>query len=764
MTTPPGSDGEDMVPPGDNDTVPHITPERWRHVKTIFERAIEIDPGEERRRFLAAACGNDSGVMREVLSLLEAYAESGDFLEQPLAESLSPILTTEISVLECPKCGLCLEQSASGKILRDCPSDGSALTKAFDGGAVIDGKFLVEMRLGRGGMGAVYRVRHLGLARRFALKLMLPLKGHAGLSLELFEREAKALGRLKHPNILDVTDYGVDPRGLPYLVTELLEGTTLHARCCKQGVFQPVPLDEALVILEQVAEAVDFVHSNGLLHRDLKPSNVFLADTVKLMDFGLAVLVDAKGAQPAMGTPQYMAPELVEGHPATTASDIYAFGATAFVMLTGKVPFEEQPAPPLPSSLYADLPPEVDAPLLSMLAKDPAARPATARSAIARIRAAGLAARRRSWKRKEVPRRVGIAILGAFLALLAEAGLQRVEPIEMLELRATDARFASLPTKPPDPRIVMVLVDEASLNDIPLANRADEFGSVFERIFEAGARSVSVDFLLPESWSRSRPFSDVVLRHAEQLTLGLYSDPSGETVGTECVAGILGAGLGPQRLNSLFAFINLDQETDGAIRRGRTFYPDRSGGGRLTWAASSVAKYQRKPEAVQRFWLDYSVKTAQFQRISWKDAGDQAARSPDLFRDKLVLVGGDYLASEDAHRVPVGSGRLAGITLQALTVDTILSGMPYRDGAAEAWLPAFCLLAGLLIAVALLAPRRKVLLGVAALVVLAFGVGNWYSFHRFGSVVPIAAPVAAMLVALGGGLFLRNRLPDFPPE
>src|ERR1700733_9152044 len=107
MTTPPGSDGEDMAPPGDNDTVPHITPERWRHVKTIFERAIELDPGEERRRFLAAACGNDSGVMREVLSLLEAYAESGDFLEQPLAESFSPILTPEISVLECPKCGLC---------------------------------------------------------------------------------------------------------------------------------------------------------------------------------------------------------------------------------------------------------------------------------------------------------------------------------------------------------------------------------------------------------------------------------------------------------------------------------------------------------------------------------------------------------------------------------------------------------------------------------------------------------------------------------
>ena len=319
---------------------------------------------------------------------------------------------------------------------------------------------------------------------------MLPLKGHAGLSLELFEREAKALGRLKHPNILDVTDYGVDPRGLPYLVTELLEGTTLHARCCKTRRIPTGSIRcKALVILEQVAEARRFrAPRTGSCIATWKPSNVFLADTVKLMDFGLAVLVDAKGAQPAMGTPQYMAPELVEGHPATTASDIYAFGATAFVMLTGKVPFEEQPAPPLPSSLYADLPPEVDAPLLSMLAKDPAARPATARSAIARIRAAGLAARRRSWKRKEVPRRVGIAILGAFLALLAEAGLQRVEPIEMLELRATDARFASLPTKPPDPRIVMVVVDEASLNDIPLANRADEFGSVFERIFEAGAR------------------------------------------------------------------------------------------------------------------------------------------------------------------------------------------------------------------------------------------------------------------------------------
>ncbi len=221
----------------------------------------------------------------------------------------------------------------------------------------------------------------------------------------------------------------------------------------------------------------------------------------------------------------------------------------------------------------------------------------------------------------------------------------------------------------------------------------------------------------------------------EQLTLGLYSDPSGETIGAECVAGILGAGLGPQRLNSLFAFINLDQDSDGGIRRGRTFYIDRSGGERLTWAASAVAKYQQKPEAVQRFWLDYSIKTDQFRRISWKDA---ATESPDFFRERLVLVGGDYLASEDAHRVPVGSGRLAGITLQALAVHTILSGMPFRDEPPRTWLPVFFLLCGSLIAAALLGPGRRVILGAAALILITFAAANWGMFQRFGGVVPLA--------------------------
>ncbi len=302
---------------------------------------------------------------------------------------------------------------------------------------------------------------------------MLPLKNHAGLSLELFEREAKALGRLKHPNILDVTDYGVDPRGLPYLVTELLEGTTLHAHCTYQGAFQPLPLDQALDLLDQIAGAIDFVHANGLLHRDLKLSNVFLADTVKLMDFGLAALADvqvaAQAAQPAMGTPQYMAPELAQGQPATTASDIYSFGVMAYVMLTGKMPFEENSnaTPPQPSAVHVALPPELDSPILAMLATDPAQRPATAKAAVSQIRAGGLAARRRAWKRREIPRRLGIAALGALLALFAEAAFERVGIVDMLDLRAVDARFAALPSRPPDPRIVMVLVDEASAQRYP---------------------------------------------------------------------------------------------------------------------------------------------------------------------------------------------------------------------------------------------------------------------------------------------------------
>ena len=188
---------------------------------------------------------------------------------------------------ECPTCSVCYDDAEEL-----CPHDGAALTPTLDGTLLVDGKYRLEKRLSQGGMGVVYLARHLDLQRLFALKLIRSTGGWKAPQLARFRLEAETLGRLKHPGIVDVTDFGVDPRagGLPYLVMERLEGTTLLERCRSRG---RLSLDEALPILAAVGRAVDFAHDQDVLHRDLKPDNVFLSGNgdglvVKLLDFGLA--------------------------------------------------------------------------------------------------------------------------------------------------------------------------------------------------------------------------------------------------------------------------------------------------------------------------------------------------------------------------------------------------------------------------------------------------------------------------------------------
>jgi eukaryotic-like serine/threonine-protein kinase len=193
---------------------------------------------------------------------------------------------------ECPRCRICFADSIDA-----CPLDGATLEDGFPGEPIVDSKYRVEQRLGRGGMGVVYRVRHLGLQKEFALKLIHIPRDPGQSFAKRFQTEAKALGRLKHSNIVEVTDYGVDPRGsgFPYLVMEYLEGTTLREKCHKQGALS-VP--QLLPIFAGIAAGIDFAHQRGVLHRDLKPANVFLmqsADgepTAKILDFGLARLVE----------------------------------------------------------------------------------------------------------------------------------------------------------------------------------------------------------------------------------------------------------------------------------------------------------------------------------------------------------------------------------------------------------------------------------------------------------------------------------------
>jgi ABC-type oligopeptide transport system substrate-binding subunit len=257
-------------------------------------------------------------------------------------------------------------------------------------GSHIAGRYRLDAELGRGGMGTVYQARDSVLKRDVAVKLLsasgLGTEGRARLM-----NEAQATASLNHPNIVAVYDAGesevagtADP--LPYIVMELLDGRTLHDQ-------PPDSLGETLAITRQLCYALEHAHEQGIIHRDLKPENVMLVDedTVKLMDFGLArsltTRMTAEGT--VMGTLFYMAPEMVMGQEVDGRADLYALGIMLYELTTGRLPFEaEDPVAVLTQHLHApvvppvahnpELPPALDHLIVSLLAKEPDKRPASA--------------------------------------------------------------------------------------------------------------------------------------------------------------------------------------------------------------------------------------------------------------------------------------------------------------------------------------------------------------------------------------------------
>jgi len=256
-------------------------------------------------------------------------------------------------------------------------------------GRTIAGRYVVQERIGAGGMGKVYRARQEVLGRDVAIKFLSEHLTHDPSYRKRFMREARAANRIHHEHIIDITDFGETEDGLVYLAMEYLDGTPLN-ELIAQG---SVPLARAAHIGLQVARALGRAHELSVVHRDIKPDNIYLlrgydGDFVKLLDFGLAHIagelrVTATGT--VFGTPEYMAPEQARGAPMTAAADVYSLGCVIYEMLTGQLPFtgstpdlvlkhmRETPRPP--SYHKPSLSPELDTLLLALLEKEPADRP-----------------------------------------------------------------------------------------------------------------------------------------------------------------------------------------------------------------------------------------------------------------------------------------------------------------------------------------------------------------------------------------------------
>jgi eukaryotic-like serine/threonine-protein kinase len=326
-----------------------MTPERWREVERVYQFTMDREP-RLRAAFLSEICGTDEELRREVHSLLELN-HSPVLVDEPAWQAAAELL------------------GGSNECVR-----GTQL-----------GPYRIEAILGSGGMGRVYQAHDTRLGRTVALKIC---------RLEFndrFEREARAVAALNHPNVCTIHDVGPD-----YLVMELVEGPTLADRM-KQG---PIPLEEALRIARQIADALEAAHEKGIVHRDLKPGNIKVKPdgAVKVLDFGLAKLLPveaALGSNPEdsptlsiaattagmlLGTAAYMSPEQARGKAVDKRADIWAFGVVLHEMLTGRRLFEgEDVTDTLALVLKAEpqwdgIPANVQRLLKSCLQKDPKRR------------------------------------------------------------------------------------------------------------------------------------------------------------------------------------------------------------------------------------------------------------------------------------------------------------------------------------------------------------------------------------------------------
>lgn len=314
-----------------------MTPERWQQIEKLFYSALEREPSQ-RAVFLAEACAGQETLRQEVESLLASHEQGTGFFESLTKEVAAELLAEDQT------------RMMKGRML---------------------GRYQLLATLGAGGMGEVYRALDTRLDREVAVKILPPHLAASPEALLRFEREAKAVAALSHPNILAIHDFGAD-EGVHYAVMELLKGETLRGRLLNGAL----PWRKAVSIGIEIADGLAAAHAQGITHRDLKPENIFLtADgRTKILDFGLArvktaLLVEHLSAAPTkplltnpgvvMGTIGYMSPEQVRGEAVDAPSDIFSFGCVLYEMLTGQQAFACMTAAEKLAAILRDDPPEL---------------------------------------------------------------------------------------------------------------------------------------------------------------------------------------------------------------------------------------------------------------------------------------------------------------------------------------------------------------------------------------------------------------------
>jgi serine/threonine-protein kinase len=347
-----------------------MTPERHQRIKRLFLAAVELAPSEV-DAFLQSACGDDGELRTEIESLLENHRVETLLGAANAADTAGLLNSALVST----------EQSDSS------PDETRRAESARPAGTMVAGRYRLIAPLGQGGMSVVYRAEDTELQQEIALKFLGPALRENASAVEILRREVRTARQVTHPNVVRIFDLGVSD-GDAYVTMEFVAGDNLASLVRQVG---PLPAAKVLQIARQLAAAISAAHEAGVLHRDLKPANVMIDDagSVRILDFGIASpLDDQRALRRLSGTPGFVAPEILDGQPASEQSDLFGWGLVVFYAATGELPTRSEAKKELDIGerlRAAEMDEVLTEIVCACLESDPARRPGSARQLVAAL-------------------------------------------------------------------------------------------------------------------------------------------------------------------------------------------------------------------------------------------------------------------------------------------------------------------------------------------------------------------------------------------